>query len=104
MISLKSIRMTQIIGTPRNIPIKPKKCPKTVIESKTQNGEIPTTSPKIFGPKNKPSNCCKAKTKTKTAKAWNKSPVIKATDKWSKVRNHIRNQNKDSKNWEEFYF
>ena len=52
---------------------------KTVIESKTQNGEIPTTSPKIFGPKNKPSNCCKAKTKTKTAKAWNKSPVIKAT-------------------------
>ena len=44
--------MTQIIGTPRNIPIKPKKCPKTVIESKTQNGEIPTTSPKIFGPKN----------------------------------------------------
>ena len=80
--------MTQIIGTPRNIPIKPKKCPKTVIESKTQNGEIPTTSPKIFGPKNKPSNCCKAKTKTK----------------WSKVRNHIRNQNKDSKNWEEFYF
>ena len=49
MISLKSIRMTQIIGTPRNIPIKPKKCPKTVIESKTQNGEIPTTSPRIFG-------------------------------------------------------
>ena len=71
--------MTQIIGTPRNIPIKPKKCPKTVIESKTQNGEIPTTSPRIFGPKNKPSNYCKAKTKTKTAKAWNKSPVIKAT-------------------------
>ena len=30
MISLKSIRMTQIIGTPRNIPIKPKKCPKTL--------------------------------------------------------------------------
>ena len=84
--------MTQIIGTPRNIPIKPKKCPKTVIESKTQNGEIPTTSPKIFGPKNKPSNCCKAKNSRKP------------TDKWSKVRNHIRNQNKDSKNWEEFYF
>ena len=56
--------MTQIIGTPRNIPIKPKKCPKTVIESKTQNGEIPTTSPKIFGPKNKPSNCCCRQRKT----------------------------------------
>lgn len=60
--------MTQIIGTPRNIPIKPKKCPKTVIESKTQNGEIPTTSPRIFGPKNKPSNCCKAKTKARPLK------------------------------------
>lgn len=60
--------MTQIIGTPRNIPIKPKKCPKTVIESKTQNGEIPTTSPKIFGPKNKPQIVVKQRQKLRLLK------------------------------------
>lgn len=34
-----------------------------VIEQIIQNGDIPTLSPKMRGPKIKPSNCCNAKMK-----------------------------------------
>jgi len=39
--------------------MKPNILPKTVMEKITQNGDIPTVSPKIAGPITKPSNCCK---------------------------------------------
>lgn len=50
--------MTTYVGTARNIPSTPPSAPPTKIAKITAIGFTPIASPKTFGPKIEPSNCC----------------------------------------------
>ena len=50
-----------MIGTPRNMPSTPAMLPPTVMATMIQRGRRPTDCPRIFGPRQRPSNCCKPK-------------------------------------------
>ena len=61
--------MTENTGTPKNIPMNPYSPPNSMIAKITQNAESPVESPRIFGPRILPSNCCRIRMNTRNHSA-----------------------------------
>ena len=94
------MKITEKIGTPKNIPKGPAIAPPTIMANITPIGFKPIESPNILGPKITPSNCCNTTINISTHKPFiGLIRIVSATTGTAPINgpNHICYTNYNSK-------